>query len=107
MLSVAVRGGEVLALLAITGILVLTVAAALASWLRRRLQRLLVDHARALLVWIGLPASAEVLARRPLRMASWRRTLARAAWRAMTCRVSRSNRVIPDSRQDAWLTAQR
>ncbi len=107
MLSLAVRVGEVLALLAVIGILVLAVAAAFAWWLRRRLRRLLVDNARALLVGVGLPASAEVLARRTLRMPSWRRTLARAAWRAMTRRASRSSRATPDSREDAWLPAAR
>ena len=101
MLSVAVRVGEVVALLGAIAILALAVAVAFARWLRRRLRRLLADHTHALLVGAGLPASAEMIARRTLTIASWRRTLARAAWRAVTGRATRSSRAMPDSPQDA------
>ena len=107
MLSVAVKAGEVMALLVVAGILVLAAAAAFAWWLRRRLRRLLVERARALLVGAGLPAWAEVIARRPLALASWRRALARAAWRAMAGRASRSGRIAPGRGQDARFPAAR
>lgn len=108
MLSVAERAGEVLAVIVVVGSLVVALAAAGVWWLRRRLRRLLADHARALLAGAGLPASAEVIARPRLLLASSRRALARAVWRAITGRASSSGQIPPDrGRQDASLPAAR
>jgi hypothetical protein len=95
MLSVVVRVGEALALLVVAGILVLAAAAAFAWWLRRRLRRLVADHARAVLARAGLPACAEVIARRPLALASWRRALAGVASYGRPGVAPRPDRVGP------------